>query len=100
MQITQYVDGRLEGTIVRAIKVKHPAPEVDASAEMVWLGRAPGKHGKGFFRGDLDELFITDRALSQPEIVSLMTQNRLPRLELSASTNTGINLPANLSSTP
>ena len=83
LQVTQYVDGRLEGTTVRAIKVKRLAADPGA-ADVVWLGRAPGRHNKdkGRFHGDLDELFITDRSLSQPEIVALMTQNALPRLDL------------------
>jgi ferric-dicitrate binding protein FerR (iron transport regulator) len=93
LQVTQYVDGRLEGSTVRAIKVKHPASDPGAT-DVVWLGRAPGKHAKdkGHFRGDMDELFITDRALSQPEIFALMTQNALPSLDLTdaGSTTTGL----------
>ena len=82
LQVTQYVDGRLEGTTMRSIKIKG-ATETGAT-DVVWLGRTPGKHNKdkAHFRGDMDELFITDRALSQPEIVSLMTFNAMPRFEL------------------
>ncbi len=92
LQATQYVDGRLEGATVRTIKVKHLAPD-PGKADVIWLGRTPGKQNKdkGHFRGDLDELFITDRALSQPEVVALMTRNELPRLVASASDESGIN---------
>ncbi|HEY2573931.1 MAG TPA: LamG-like jellyroll fold domain-containing protein, partial [Verrucomicrobiaceae bacterium] len=85
LQVTQYVDGRLEGTTVRAIKSKRIASE-SGLTDVVSLGRAPGKHGKdkGCFHGDLDELFITDRALSQPEIAALMTTNTLPRFDLTS----------------
>lgn len=86
LQVTQYVDGRLEGTTLRAIRVKQ-APTEDAEADMVWLGRSFAKHTKARkpFRGDIDELFITDRALSPSEIVQIMTQNSLRRLEISAT---------------
>lgn len=95
LQVTQYVDGRLEGSTARAIKTKRLAPDAGA-VDVVWLGRSPGKHNrdKGQFRGDLDELFITDRALSQPEIVTLMMQNALPRLEVTASVEPARVLPA------
>ncbi len=83
VQITQYVDGRLEGSTIRALKIKHLVSDADASLDILWLGSTPSKHSKRHFRGDIDELFVTDRALSQPEIVSLMTQNHLPRVDLS-----------------
>jgi len=86
VQVTQYVDGRLEGTTLHAIKSKHLGAEM-ASSDVMWMGRLPGKRNKSnFFRGDMDELFITDRALSPTEIVRLMTENQPPRLELTDAT--------------
>ena len=84
LQVTQYVDGRLEGSTARSIKLKHTATLDASSPDVVWLGRVPAKHNKdkNHFLGDMDELFITDRALSPSEIVSLMTQNALPRYEV------------------
>jgi hypothetical protein len=84
VQVTQYLDGRLEGTTLRAIKSKRAN---DSSADdLMWLGRTPGKKNKArYFRGDLDELFVMDRALSPPEILRLMTQNQPPQ-NLVAST--------------
>ena len=86
LQVTQYVDGRLEGTTLKAIKVKQ-LPTEDTDADVVWLGRSFAKHAKSRkpFRGDIDELFITDRALSPSEIVQIMTQNSLHRIEISAT---------------
>jgi hypothetical protein len=82
VQVTQYVDGRLEGTTLKAIKNKRGTNEA-ASYDVLWLGRAPGKHNKTqYFRGELDELFVLDRALSPAEIVRLMTQNLPPRQEV------------------
>ena len=86
LQVTQYVDGHLEGTTLRAIKVM-PSSADDTDADVTWLGRSFAKRAKGRkpFRGDIDELFITDRALSPAEIVQIMTQNSLHRLEISAN---------------
>jgi len=81
VHVTQYVDGKLEGTTVRALKMKHAAPD-SAKADVLWLGRAPGKRAKSNFRGDMDELFVADRALSPSEIVLLKTENRPPSLDL------------------
>lgn len=85
VQVTQYVDGRLEGSTLRSIKTKHTG-DTSPGDDLMWLGRTPGKKNKArFFRGDLDELFVTDRALSPTEILRLMTQNQPPQ-NLVAST--------------
>ena len=81
VHVTQYVDGKLEGTTVRGLKMKRAAQD-SSKADVLWLGRAPGKRMKGGFRGDMDELFVTERALSPAEIVLLKTENQAPRLDL------------------
>ena len=44
----------------------------------IWLGCRLGIKGepKGRFCGDMDELFIANRALEPPEIVRLMNSNQ------------------------
>lgn len=84
VEVKQYVDGRLEGegkssprgvrkTPV-AISGDDPAPQPD----VVWFGRRLGheRQRKDRFRGELDEVFIADRALGPREIVQLMRDNQ------------------------
>jgi hypothetical protein len=90
VQVNQYVDGRLEG-------VGHPSPPgkrgdgtsatsatTESAYETLWLGCRVGLSSprKDRFRGDIDELFITDRALEPREIVQLMKANRLSQPEI------------------
>ena len=51
-----------------------------ALTDVLWLGCRLGVDGqkKARFRGELDELFVADRALEPNEIVGLMQDNRLP----------------------
>jgi hypothetical protein len=88
MQVKQYVDGRLEGEG----KPSPPGSEIftkmsSATSGALWLGcrlgidRVPQER----FRGELDELYIADRALEPVEIVGLMQNNRLPQLEMAAT---------------
>lgn len=83
-QIKQYVDGRLEGVSSGAAGRKRPAQvaldSTDERQDQFWLGRhIAGAHRvKDRFRGDLDELFVIDRALTPGDIVHLMDFNRLP----------------------
>jgi hypothetical protein len=82
VQVTQYVDGRLDGITLRTIKNKRGMTDLPSN-DLLWLGRAPGKHNKNqFFRGEMDELFVLDRALSPPEILRLMNQNLPPRMDV------------------
>jgi Concanavalin A-like lectin/glucanases superfamily/FecR protein len=88
MQVKQYVDGRLEGEG----KPSPPGSEIftklsSATSGAVWLGCRLGIDGvrQERFRGELDELFISDRALEPVEIVGLMENNRLPQLEIAAT---------------
>jgi hypothetical protein len=81
MQAKLYLDGRLEGEG----KSSPPGSEVftrlsNATSGAVWLGCRLGLDGvrQDRFRGDMDELFIADRALEPLEIVELMKDNNLP----------------------
>ncbi|MGH7957853.1 MAG: hypothetical protein ACREH8_12725 [Opitutaceae bacterium] len=77
----QYIDGRLESSAVSAGTTCAPAGTGDATIpDTVWLGyRLTGQRQEGRrFRGDIDELFIADRALHPNEIVALMRENRFP----------------------
>jgi ferric-dicitrate binding protein FerR (iron transport regulator) len=93
VQVKQYVDGRFEGEgIPSAPGSKNPVPELgpeEAAAvnNFVWLGCRLGNSGprKERFRGEIDELFIADRAIGPLEIVSLMRDNQPPPRELAAA---------------
>ena len=58
-----------------------------AVVDTVWLGyRLTGNRQEGRrFRGELDELFIVDRALQPHEIVDLLEDNRLPEPAMAAN---------------
>jgi len=88
MQVKQYVDGRLEGEG----KPSPPGSEIftklnSATSGAVWLGCRIGIDGvrQERFRGELDELYITDRALEPLEIVGLMQNNQLPQSEVATT---------------
>jgi hypothetical protein len=54
--------------------------------DVVWLGyRLTGKQESRRFRGELDELFITDRGLDPNEIVAIMRDNRPPAIGLAGN---------------
>jgi ferric-dicitrate binding protein FerR (iron transport regulator) len=76
-QVKQYVDGRLESSMIVPGAVRAPASNGSmAVADTVWLGyRLTGKPEGQRFRGDIDELFIVDRGLEPSEIVALMRDN-------------------------
>lgn len=72
-----YVDGERERVSRRALQ--EVRTEIDEAEHGVWVGRnssaKPGKRNVvngGFFRGELDELYIFDAALSQGELRQLM----------------------------
>lgn len=88
MQVKQYVDGRLEGEgkpspIGSEIFTKMSS----ATSGALWLGCRLGidRVSEQRFRGEMDELFITDRALEPLEIVGLMQNNRLPQSEVATA---------------
>jgi hypothetical protein len=92
VQVKQYVDGRLEGEGAPSPPgSKSPAPELSPQEaaginNVVWLGCRLGNNGprKERFRGEIDELFIADRAISPVEIVSLMKDNQPPPSRIAA----------------
>jgi ferric-dicitrate binding protein FerR (iron transport regulator) len=82
-RVKQYVDGRLEqGTAKTAKKGRSDMLEESAD-DIVWLGREAGASqvNPKKFRGELDELFIVDRALSPQQIARLFRENELTSLE-------------------
>ena len=84
VHVTQYVDGRLEGTTVRGIKMKRTAGD-SVGMDVLWLGRSAGRRDKEHFHGDMDELFVADRALSPSEIALLKTANQPPQPDLASA---------------
>ena len=88
VQVKQYVDGRLESsTIMRGLLSSREGTGDAAIADRLWLGyRLTGNRQEGRrFRGDLDELFVIERALQPHEIVALMKENRLPDAAVAAN---------------
>ena len=88
VQVRQYVDGRLESSTIIPGKFRGPAGPINASLnDLVWLGCRLGPSGPRpeRFRGELDELYIADRALAPQEIVQVMADNRVPNLALAAT---------------
>jgi ferric-dicitrate binding protein FerR (iron transport regulator) len=78
VQVKQYLDGRLESSAIVPGRTRGPAgtPE-SALTDTLWLGCRLGndRPRQDRFRGDLDELFVADRALDPHEIVALMRTN-------------------------
>jgi hypothetical protein len=79
-----YLDGQLEPISRRALRELNT--RVDDAAHGVWLGRNisyksswPDHQHGGFFRGEVDEVFIFAGALGQAEIRHLMKTNELPK---------------------
>jgi ferric-dicitrate binding protein FerR (iron transport regulator) len=88
VQVRQYVDGRLESSTIIPGKFRGPAGAVNASLnDLVWLGCRLGNSGprQERFRGEIDELYIADRALAPQEIVQVMSDNRVPSLAVAAA---------------
>ena len=87
LQVKQYVDGRLESSAIIPGRVRGPAaganPELN---DLVWLGCRLGASGprQERFRGEIDELYIADRALAPQEIVQVMGDNRVPDVSLAS----------------
>ncbi|TWU20350.1 LamG-like jellyroll fold domain-containing protein [Bythopirellula polymerisocia] len=79
VQVKQYVDGKLESSRVTpgpklSIAARGKESGDPSLADVLWLGCRLGSSGprKTRFRGALDELIITDRALDPSEISRLM----------------------------
>ena len=78
MQIRQYVDGRLEGARSKRVGKRMLARGSAHPANLLTIGA--GADGT-IFRGEMDELFIADRALVPQEIRQLMNRNQPMRAE-------------------
>lgn len=81
VQVKQYLDGRLESSAIIPGKVRSVAGAANpALNDLVWLGCRIGNTGprQQRFRGEIDELYIADRAFAPQEIVQVMTDNRMP----------------------
>ena len=92
IHVKQYVDAHFEGASASNFAKQRAQPNAvtnpaDNAPDTLWLGARLTRDNKvkERFHGDLDELFILERALTQSEIKSLMTLNRLARPELAAA---------------
>jgi len=81
--ILLYVDGRMEVASAKAVYGVRTNSGEDARP--IWMGRslAHGQEnrtpqGTGFFRGDLDEMYVFEGALNRMQIQRLMLENRPP----------------------
>ncbi len=79
----QYVDGRLEAVAAKALKGRHKERRVRGGtatdvASTMTIGGASASDGEAseHFRGLIDELFLTDRALTPLEIRQLLRENK------------------------
>lgn len=92
MNVSQYVDGRLEGTTLSRAKGRAAAFAEDSSEpsrEVVCLGRGYGGHHsrRERFLGSLDELFIAGRALGPFQIQQLIRTNHPSLSEIASITH-------------
>lgn len=88
LQVKLYIDGRLESSTVVPGKIRGPAATANAGLDdLVWLGCRLGASGprQERFRGEIDELYIADRAFAPQEIVQVMADNRVPAAILAAA---------------
>jgi ferric-dicitrate binding protein FerR (iron transport regulator) len=86
MEVKQYIDGRLEGQgkpdVSRSdIWDYSPDKTVPTADNRFWLGSRLGQSDvrTNRFAGEIDELFIADRALEPQEIQRLHESNQLPQ---------------------
>jgi ferric-dicitrate binding protein FerR (iron transport regulator) len=83
IEVKQYVDGRLEGegrpSSPGSDIFMNPNYASSKTSGTIWLGCRLGTKDvrNERFHGELDELFIADRALQPQEVVRLMNANRL-----------------------
>ncbi len=84
-----YLDGRLEMTTGRRQQSIETMTDRMGSMPVV-LGRFIDDRSKimrSYFIGDLDELFVVDRAISQHEVVNLLEVNSLVRVDSKMGVN-------------
>jgi len=83
IEVKQYVDGRLEGegrpSSPGSDIFMNPSSASSKTSGTIWLGCRLGTKDvrNERFHGELDELFIADRALQPQEIIQLMSANQL-----------------------
>jgi len=81
--ILLYVDGRMEATKAKGIFGRIHTSDRESSRP-VWVAKSlrhddlSRSRGTGYFRGDLDEIYIFDGALNQRQIENLMQSNTPP----------------------
>ena len=90
MQVRQYVDGRLESPsdrhFARRVKAAKDGDALASAAdEFLWIGRGRGGKADEQFRGELDELFLADAALTPQEIRHLLRENKPATPEMLAA---------------
>jgi ferric-dicitrate binding protein FerR (iron transport regulator) len=86
-QIKHYIDGRLDTVAWKHGGKRAPGETVDLivpGEETLWLGQGLGADSERF-RGELDEVFVADRALTPYEIRYLMTHNTPAPTEMLAA---------------
>jgi len=77
-----YVDGRMEATASKGV-ISPVRTSSSENSRPVWIARSlrheepKQSRGTGFFRGDLDEIYIFNGALNQRQIENLMQFNTL-----------------------
>jgi Concanavalin A-like lectin/glucanases superfamily/FecR protein len=86
VQVKQYVDGRLEsGTTIPGKTHVMKTEDAAAVRDILWLGRrlvaSSRRNDRSRFRGEIEELYIADRALAPQEIVELYKDNQPPESE-------------------
>jgi hypothetical protein len=91
MEVKQYVDGRLEGEGHSSPPGSEVFKQLNSEKtfsmnDIVWLGCRLGISGVRTerFCGEMDELYLADRALEPQEIVQLMSNNQL-QIEVAAA---------------
>jgi ferric-dicitrate binding protein FerR (iron transport regulator) len=89
MQVRQYVDGRLESPSDRHLPKRGKGSKgeslANAADEFLWIGRGLGGKASDQFRGEIDELFLADAALTPQEIRHLMRENKPATPEMLAA---------------
>jgi len=84
-QTLMFIDGQLETSTGRSVMTVPVHTDTSPEARAVWMGRSLGhgrtdrdSYGSGFFRGELDEVYIFDAALGTEDILKLMKENAPP----------------------
>ena len=82
-----YVDGELEPAARKSVRMINTKALPEQEDHGIWMGRNLGYEFEGapagesygkFFRGEIDEMIISDTALSWAQIQRLMGENKMP----------------------